>query len=221
MRHATDADHIAAVASLATRSRSRAQTLWLGVVWGAGHTVTLLLFGGAVLMLGLVVPLQAAQVLEVAVGVMLVLLGADVIRRVRRDRLQAHGCEAPPHDRSERTHTPSSGFPTRALFVGMMHGMAGSAAIVLLSLGAMESTLTRLGYIAVFGIGSILGMALLSTVIAVPLRWSACVPASTRAFLSSLVGAATFCVGIYLIYQAGAADAVQPNWCCRPAGIGR
>jgi hypothetical protein len=78
---------------------------------------------------------------------------------------------------------------TRALLVGMMHGMVRSAAIVLLSLGAMDSTVTRFGYIAVFGVGSIFGMALLSTAIAVPLRWSARLPASTRALISSAIGA--------------------------------
>jgi len=190
MRHATDADHLAAVASLATRSGSRMQTLWLGAVWGAGHTATLLLFGGAVMMLGLVVPMRAAQALEAAVGLMLVLLGVDVWRRARRDHVQIDHAGV---------------FPTRALLVGMMHGMAGSAAIVLLSLGAMESTLTRFGYIAVFGVGSIFGMALLSTAIAVPLRWSARLPASTPALFSSAIGATTLCVGIYLVYETAIA----------------
>ena len=88
----------------------------------------------------------------------------------------------------------------------MMHGMAGSAAIVLLSLEAMGSTLARFGYIAMFGLGSILGMALLSTAIALPLRWSARLPVWTHAAFSSLIGAATLCAGLYLVYQVGIAD---------------
>ena len=77
MRHAMDADHVAAVATLATRSRSVAQTVMQGVAWGTGHTLTLMLFGGAVLVAGVVVPAQAVQALELAVGVMLIALGAD------------------------------------------------------------------------------------------------------------------------------------------------
>ena len=82
MKHATEADHLAAVATLATRQSSLAQTLRQGVAWGVGHTLTLMLFGGAVLLLGQVISPALEQALETAVGIMLVLLGADVLRRL-------------------------------------------------------------------------------------------------------------------------------------------
>ncbi|MET0217301.1 MAG: urease accessory protein [Burkholderiales bacterium] len=222
MRHATDADHLAALATLATRSRSFAQTVRQGVAWGTGHTVTLMLFGGAVLVLGLVVPLKAAQALELAVGVMLVYLGADVLYRLHRDRIHfhehrhtegvahfhahSHRDERAPHDPARHKHGHLRDFPVRALLVGMMHGMAGSAALILLSLEALKSVTWGLAYIAVFGLGSILGMALLSAAIAVPLRLSSRRLTWFHGALSAVVGLATMGLGCYLVYTIGVGD---------------
>jgi sulfite exporter TauE/SafE len=220
MRHATDADHLAAVATLATRGRSLGHTVLQGVAWGTGHTLTLMLFGGAVLVLGLVVPAQTAQALEFAVGVMLVVLGADALYRLRRERVHFHphqhtdgvahfhahshlGQDA-PHDPARHEHP--HGFPARALIVGMVHGMAGSAALVLLSLESLRSPAWGLVYIAVFGLGSILGMAALSAAIAVPLRLSSRRLTRARDGLSAAVGLATLILGCYIVYRIGAGD---------------
>ena len=100
MKHAIEADHVAALATLATRSQSLAQTVKLGAVWGLGHTLTLLLFGGLVLALDLVMPERLAQALEFAVGIMLVLLGLDVLRRISRERVHFH-----IHRHAERSST--------------------------------------------------------------------------------------------------------------------
>jgi hypothetical protein len=219
MRHALEADHLAAVATLATRSRSVAQTMGLGMAWGMGHSLTLMLFGGAVLVLGVVVPVQAAQALELAVGVMLVLLGSDVLYRLRRERIHfhrhrhsdgvahfhahSHVDERAPHDPERHGHRHLRRFPARALLVGMVHGMAGSAALILLSLEAVGSVSWGLAYIAIFGIGSILGMALLSAAIAVPMRLTS--RHLTRVFdgLSATVGLATVLLGCYMVYRIG------------------
>ena len=220
MRHATDADHLAAVATLATRSRSAAHTVLQGVAWGTGHTLTLMLFGGAVLVLGLVVPAQAAQALELAVGVMLVVLGAEALYRLRRERIHfhahhhtggvahfhahSHRGEGAPHDPARHEHR--HGFPARALLVGMVHGMAGSAALILLSLEAMGSPARGFVYIAIFGLGSILGMALLSAAIAVPLRLTSRRLKQTHDGLSATVGLATLLLGCYIVYRSGAGE---------------
>jgi ABC-type nickel/cobalt efflux system permease component RcnA len=90
MQHATEADHLAAVATLATRQSSLTQTLRQGVAWGIGHTLTLVLFGGVVLWLGQAISPRLGQALETAVGIMLVLLGADMLRRLVRDRTHFH-----------------------------------------------------------------------------------------------------------------------------------
>jgi len=152
MRHATDADHIAAVATLVTRSRSVGETILQGAAWGTGHTLTLMVFGGVVLAAGLVVPERAAEALELAVGVMLVVLGADVLYRLWRKRVHVHvhrhadGAEhlhahshdgsPAPHDPTDHDHAHTRGMAKRALLVGMMHGMAGSAALIVLGLNA-------------------------------------------------------------------------------------
>jgi len=219
LRHATDADHLAAVATLATRSRSVAQTVLQGVAWGTGHTFTLMLFGGAVLVAGAVVPPRAVLALELAVGVMLVLLGADALFRLRRERVHfhahrhadgvahfhahSHRGEGAAHDPAHHEHTHARGFPARALLVGMVHGMAGSAALVLLSLEALRSPGWGLLYIAIFGLGSILGMAVLSAAIAVPLRLSSRHLSRAYDGLAAAIGLATLMIGCYVVYRTG------------------
>lgn len=219
LRHALDADHVAAVATLATGSRSLARTIAQGAAWGMGHTLTLMLFGGAVLVAGAVVPEEAARWLELAVGVMLVVLGADTLRRLRRERIHFHahrhaGDEAhfhahshrddtTPHDPKRHEHEHPPGFPARALVVGMVHGMAGSAAIVLLSLEAIPSPAWGLVYIAIFGVGSILGMTLLSVAIAVPLRLTSRRLGRAYRGLSATVGLVTMMLGCWIVVQIG------------------
>jgi ABC-type nickel/cobalt efflux system permease component RcnA len=215
MRHALDADHLAAVATLVTRSRSVGQTLLQGVAWGAGHTLTLLLFGGAVLVLGLVLPEPAALALELAVGVMLVVLGAELLYRLWRGRVHFHAhrhADGAAHfhahahageslhdpDRHEHDH----GFPLRALLVGMVHGMAGSAALILLSLETLRTPAWGLVYIALFGLGSIAGMAALSVVIAIPMRLTSQRLDRAHGGLSALVGLGTVLLGCYVVFRS-------------------
>jgi ABC-type nickel/cobalt efflux system permease component RcnA len=224
MRHALDADHLAAVATLATRSRSFGHTVLQGVAWGTGHALTLMLVGGAVLVLGLVLPARAAHALELAVGVMLVALGADVLYRLWRERVHfhahrhadgvahfhahSHRDEHGPHDPARHEHRHARGFPGRALLVGMVHGMAGSAALVLLSLEALRSPTWGMAYIAIFGFGSVLGMAALSAVIAVPLRLTSRHLARTYDGLTAAVGLATVMLGCYMLFRTGIGEGI-------------
>jgi ABC-type nickel/cobalt efflux system permease component RcnA len=228
LRHATDADHLAAVATLATRSRSMRQTVVQGIAWGTGHTLTLLLFGGTVLVLGAVVPARAAQALELAVGVMLILLGANVLYRLRRERIHFHAHrhadvvahfhahwhqgEGGKHDAARHEHAHPRGFPARALLVGTVHGMAGSAALVLLSLGELRSPAWGFAYIAIFGLGSILGMALLSAAIAVPLRLTSRHLTRAHDGLSAAFGLGTVMLGCSIVYRIGVASIGSLSW---------
>lgn len=209
MRHAVEADHVAAVASLATGSHSLRQTVIQGAVWGVGHTITLFLFGSIALMMDSVIPELMAARLEFAVGIMLVLLGLDVLRRLYRKRVHFHTHQHPggvqhfhahahqqkqAHDEHAHQHEHVRLFPMRALLVGLMHGMAGSAALIILTLNTVQSPLTALFYMAFFCIGSILGMALLSCVIAIPLRFSE--QRLTRVYHGLHVSVGLFSVGI-------------------------
>lgn len=218
MHHAMEADHVAAVASLSTRSATIGQTVCQGVAWGLGHTITLFLASSVVLFLDTVIPKMMAQALETAVGLMLIILGADVLRRLWQARIHFHVHRHPDgtvhfhahshkgdarHDPLHHEHTHRPGFPVRALCVGMVHGMAGSAALILVALETTMSPSIGLIYVALFGLGSIGGMALLSAVIALPLR-------SARGYtwlhnsLQGTVGIVTVVIGTLLMYENGA-----------------
>ena len=186
MRHALEADHLAAVAAISTKEHSLKASIKHGAIWGLGHTTTLFLFGSMVILLNTVISETMADSLELAVGIMLVILGIDVLRRMIKERIHyhthrhddaqvhfhAHSHKGDKkHDESEHNHNHAP-FPYRTLFIGFMHGLAGSAALILLTLNTLESVPLSMVYILLFGVGSIAGMALLSMVIAVPLRAS-------------------------------------------------
>lgn len=233
MRHATDADHLAAIATLATRECSREQALRHGLAWGIGHTLTLLVLGGSALALGESLPPRFAPALEITVGAMLVLLGLDVLRRLRggewpihthRPRVNAAAHTqvavasslnavprfdglrfAPrvhvmshPATASRAAHAP---MPLRALIIGVMHGMAGSAALILLTLQQAPSLATGLGYLLLFGLGSIAGMAVLSMLIATPLRMSAGAFGSLHRWLTGTIGLVSVAIGAWTIIE--------------------
>lgn len=214
MLHALEADHLAAVATLVARERSLAGTLRQGVAWGVGHTLTLLAFGGAVLLLGAAISEQTAHWLEAVVGVMLVVLGADLLRRMARDRVHfhthhhsygahhfhahSHRGERGPHDPAYHQHSHRR-LPLRAVAVGMVHGLAGSAALVVVALEKLGSPLLGAVYVLLFGLGSIAGMALLSLAISLPLRATAvrltalhCGAQGVMAFLTIALGVRVF-----------------------------
>jgi ABC-type nickel/cobalt efflux system permease component RcnA len=216
MRHALEADHLAAVASLATRSRGVRSTVLQGAVWGLGHTLTLGLVGGICVLLEAAVPERLARGLETAVGLMLLGLGAEVLWRMRRRRVHVHVHRhddgtvhlhahrhrpAEAHDPGHHHHPHPQRFPRRALAVGMVHGLAGSAALVLLALPGIGSSWLALAYVALFGIGSILGMAALSAVISVPLRGAARLLTGAYNGLEALVGLSTLGVGLWVLYE--------------------
>jgi ABC-type nickel/cobalt efflux system permease component RcnA len=216
VRHAFDADHLAAVASLATRGRSVRSGLLQGTAWGVGHTLTLLVVGGACLLLGRAVPAGWASGLEAVVGVMLLALGADVLWRSRRQRVHVHVHQhgdgtrhwhahrhepQAAHDPSRHEHVHPRRLPARALAVGLVHGLAGSAALFLLTLQTVPTLALGLAYIGLFGAGSILGMAALSAVIMVPLRAAAQRITRLQSGLEAVVGVATVAVGIKVLYE--------------------
>jgi hypothetical protein len=214
LRHATDPDHLAAVATLAVRHHSLAQSLRQGVAWGIGHSVVLLIVGGIVLGLGASIPHGASMALELAVGVMLVALGIDVLRRLVRKRIHVHVHTHEPgmrhvhahshlgghsHDPAQHEHNHAGRLPWRALAIGMTHGMAGSAGLIVLSLGAVQSWTTGVLFIALFGAGSIAGMATLSIAIAIPLRITAVHVGRLFNALTAAIGGFSCALGLLMI----------------------
>jgi len=225
MQHALEADHVAAVASIAARQSSVRRIITHGAVWGLGHTLTLVAFAGVAVSLGFGMDGALARWLEAAVGVTLMVLGGHLVYRMIRDRVHfhihrhdgatehfhahSHRDEAAGHGQSRHDHEHPKGMPVRTLLVGMMHGMAGSAALLVLSASSVGSPVMGLAYVALFGIGSMLGMAVLSTIIAVPIAYSA--SRMSRALtwvnrgLQGGIGAATVGLGIWITYTSIAA----------------
>ena len=150
MRHALDGDHLAALSVLIVEKPSIRRAAKQGALWGMGHSLTLFLMGVAVIVLDLQLSVQLASVLELLVGVMLIGLGAGLLRRFSQ-----------PEPRAT---------PHRVLGIGFMHGLAGSSALILLTLSNIQTTSLALGYIGLFGLGSILGMVLVSVALAWPLH---------------------------------------------------
>lgn len=218
LRHALDADHIAAVASLATRSRSTSETVRTGIAWGLGHTLTLFVVCAAVLVMDVGFPDRVATIAEFLVGLMLVGLGADVIRRTVVKKLHVHGHshgrdgyhmhlhshrETRGHDAAAHRHHHPRGLPTRALMVGLMHGLAGSAALLLLAVTEQGSIAMALVYVALFGAGSMIGMAVLSFTIALPLRASARFAKWGFNGFNTAIGAGTMALGLLIVFETG------------------
>ena len=214
MQHALEADHIAAVSSIAARRTDVRDIVKHGLTWGLGHTVTLFVFAGAAILLGHAIPERLARPIETTVGIMLVGLGAHVLWRLWRDRVHfhrhghgdgtvhihvhSHANEAIAHGQSAHTH--QHGFRWRTLLVGLMHGMAGSAALLLLAVSQLADPLYGMLYVLLFGIGSMLGMGALSVVIAVPLAVSARWLTWANHGLQSAVGLVTIAIGGMTIY---------------------
>ena len=215
MQHALEADHIAAVSSIAARRTNVGDIVKHGLTWGLGHTVTLFVFAGAAILLGHAIPEHLSRPLETAVGVMLVGLGAHVLWRLWRDRvhfhrhrhgdgtqhfhLHSHAADPEPHQRSSHAH--QHGFRWRTLLVGLMHGMAGSAALLVLAVTQAANPASGLLYVLLFGIGSMLGMGALSTAIAVPLVVSARWLTFANRTLQAVVGVVTIAIGATTIYS--------------------
>ncbi len=217
LKHAFEADHIAAVSSIASRESSMRRIVTHGAAWGMGHTLTLMLVAGGALLFGVVIGPLLSHWLEGLVGVMLVYLGMRLLLQLRRARIHAHlhrhgtgpahwhfhshAGETSPHDAAHHRHTHARGLPIRTLLVGMMHGLAGSAALMVLTATTVTSPVLGLGYILIFGIGSILGMMTLSAFLSVPLTWSARALGRINTTLQGAIGVATVVLGLITIYS--------------------
>jgi hypothetical protein len=198
MRHATDPDHVVAVTTIVTQQRSLVRAARTGVLWGIGHTATILLVGGAIIVLKLQlsgIPPRLGLSLEFAVAVMLVVLGLMTL---------AGG---------ERRVVDST---ARPITVGFVHGLAGSAAVATLpQVALIPNPVWAVGYLAVFGVGTIAGMMLITASIAAPAL------VATRRFdgmnrgLRIASGVASIAFGLFLAHRIGFVDGLfsaAPTW---------
>jgi high-affinity nickel permease len=182
IRHAVDPDHVVAVTAIATGERSVRRATRIGAMWGLGHTVTILVVGGAIIMFRIVIPPRLGLAFEFIVGIVLILLGlANLISR-KSDHATSHGT-------------------TRPLVVGMVHGLAGSAAVALLVLAAVRDVRWALAYLVLFGVGTIIGMMVVTTAIAVPAAMASSRVGSMRRYLVLASGAASVIFGVMIAVE--------------------
>jgi len=239
IRHATDADHVIAVATIVARERSPRSAALIGAAWGIGHTVTILVVGGAIVLLGLVIPPRLGMSMEIVVGFMLCALGIVNLRGVTgwvresveqmrsgshqhvhshphqhgdyvHTHVHAHEPESHPHDPNR---TPVSWLDrhfgalgayrlVRPLVVGVVHGLAGSAAVALLVLATIQSSRWAMFYLLVFGVGTIAGMMAITLAIGLPFAAAGRRFARAHRGLRLASGAVSLAFGVFVAYDA-------------------
>lgn len=181
LQHARDADHLAAVSTIVSEKKSLLTASIIGGLWGAGHTMSLFAVGLLVILLKLQISESVEARLEAGVGIMLVILGVNAFRKLfQTEKIHVHTHE---HDGHTHTHIHSHQdeaaeeshhrFSPRSVVIGMVHGLAGSAAVMFLILPTIESPLIAMFYIITFGIGSIVGMMIMSMMIGLAFAWTA------------------------------------------------
>jgi ABC-type nickel/cobalt efflux system permease component RcnA len=212
MRHSTDPDHVIAVSTIASRERSVGQGAMIGVLWGVGHTLTIFVVGSAIILFGLSIPPRVGLSMEFSVALMLILLGVLNLTGALRWLAGKFG----PADRGTTPETagnPPDGFLERLmsrygsyqvfrpLMIGLVHGLAGSAAVALLVLSTIRSPLWAIAYLLVFGTGTVAGMMLMTSAMAIPVAWTGKHFEAAGRYLSPLSGIVSTGFGLFLAYQ--------------------
>jgi high-affinity nickel-transport protein len=193
MRHATDPDHVVAVTTIVSDQPSLLRASAVGALWGIGHSITILLVGGAIVVFRLAIPPRLGLAMEFAVAIMLIVLGAVNLAGRRPAAVRSSA---------------------RPLVVGFIHGLAGSAFVALLVVAAVPGSLLGLLYLALFGIGTVAGMGLITMVIAVPSALSARRFVHMQRYLRLASGVASVAFGLLLVRE-GIADGLfsaAPRW---------
>jgi hypothetical protein len=207
LRHATDSDHVVAVTTIVSRARNARAAMAIGALWGLGHTATILLVGGAIVLFGIVIPPRLGLSMELSVAAMLVVLGVmNLTGAIRAIREQAH---PDSHSAGEEPHEHrllGVGGVVRPVVVGVVHGLAGSAAVALLVLATVHSPVWAILYLSVFGIGTVLGMMALTAAMAIPIAAVAGRSRDMERLLVRATGFVSISVGLVLAYRIGFLD---------------
>ena len=251
MRHATDPDHVIAVSTIVSRERSIVKAGLIGILWGVGHTLTILAVGAAIVLFGLVIPARVGLTMEFSVGLMLILLGVLNLSGAMKWLSEKFAPAHPPHcgehvhvhghgthvhfhqhthGHGEEHHgvslTPPHWLRTpfarlglyhswRPLLMGIVHGLAGSAAVALLVLGTIREPRWAVLYLLVFGVGTIAGMMLITAAFAIPFSFASYNFAWLNRSLVTGSGLLSLAFGLFVSYHIGFVDGLfssHPNW---------
>jgi len=250
VRHATDPDHVIAVTTIVSRQRSIRHAGLIGVLWGLGHTITIFVVGAAIILFNLVIPTRIGLAMELAVGLMLILLGVlnltGVTQWVTERFTPTHSHAGVIHTHTHRhggdTHAhihghnpevhfhleeqPQGGLQKalariglyqllRPLAVGIVHGLAGSAAVALLVLTTIRDPRWAIVYLLVFGVGTIAGMMLITILIGAPFAYTGKRFVSFNRGLGIASGLVSVAFGLFITFQIGFIDGLftaTPHW---------
>jgi len=219
LKHALDSDHLIAVSTIVSERKGFWSSSIVGALWGLGHTASLLIVGLAVIAFNFQIPGKIAQAMEFGVALMLIVLGANVLWKIRRSASfhmhvheHNHHRHVHPHlhehaavKTEEAVHHHATRVGKKPFFVGMVHGMAGSAALMLVVLATISSRALALLYIAIFGIGSVGGMILMSALIGLPFSFTA-KHDGVNSIVRVAAGVLSLCFGLFYAYQIGIID---------------
>jgi ABC-type nickel/cobalt efflux system permease component RcnA len=223
MRHSTDADHVVAVSTIVSKQRSIRQAGLIGTIWGLGHTLTIFAVGSLIILFGVVIPPRLGLSMEFSVALMLILLGVlnltGVMQRVT-SYLTRNRKPVPTMEKAETLLCRTVGRfglyqCVRPLVIGIVHGMAGSAAVALLVLSTIHSPVWATVYLLIFGAGTMLGMMCMTAVMAVPLAYAGNRFTSVSRVFSVASGVVSVCFGFFLVYQLGFLGGLftsHPQW---------
>jgi high-affinity nickel permease len=217
LRHALDADHLIAVSTIVSERKRFWSSSFVGVLWGLGHTASLLGVGLLVIAFHVQIPEKIALFMEFAVALMLILLGVNVLWKMKKGatfhvhthehdhRLHIHPHLHEVNEGTQHIHHASSKVDKKPFFIGMIHGMAGSAALMLVVLATISSRVLAVLYIAIFGLGSVGGMFLMSALIGLPFSMT-----SQHTRLNNVVrtsaGIISVCFGLFYAWQIGVVE---------------
>jgi hypothetical protein len=251
MRHATDPDHVIAVSTIVSRERSIAKAGLIGILWGCGHTLTIVVVGAAIILFGFVIPVRVGLTMEFSVGLMLILLGvlnltgamkwlseklSPAHPRVTGEHAHLHEHNSHmhfhwhSHASAEEHHGNSLSVPSkfrssferlglfqvlRPLLVGIVHGLAGSAAVALLVLSTIREPKWAVLYLLIFGVGTIAGMMLITAALALPFSFAGHKFAWLNRSLVTGSGLLSMAFGLFVCYQIGFVEGLftsHPHW---------
>lgn len=220
LKHATEVDHVVAVSTIVSRHKNIFHSAFVGALWGAGHTASLLIVAVIVLTLRVAIPERVSGWLELGVAIMIICLGVSALRRTLRENAHVH-VHQHSHDglahthvhfhENETRHEPAvasqhshavSRLGWKPVLIGMMHGLAGSGALTLLVLTQISSSWIGFLYVAIFGLGSIAGMLLMSGLIGLPFAFSSRKLTNLHQGLQTLAAVFSICFGIWYAYKA-------------------